>query len=169
MKDQRYCVYCGQETEQRAENLRVCANGHENWINLIPGGGCFIIKDDKVLYGVRSIEPSAGGLDVPGGFVDLGETLEQNIVRETKEEMGVDVQLVDFLGTYLSDYAGRPILALVYIAEIIGGEVKPDDDMNGGDPVWRAIDNLPGASEVAWAWIVEAHPDLIKWYNEHRK
>lgn len=165
MKDQ-YCTQCGQKTERRAANLLVCANGHENWINPIPGSACFIIKDGKVLYGVRSIEPNAGGLDVPGGFLDLNETLEQCAIRETKEEIGVDVRLVDFLGTYVAEYAGRPILALAYIGEITGGTLQPGDDMSGGDLVWRDIDDLPNASEAAWPWMNEAHPDLIRWYKK---
>lgn len=143
MKDQRFCIYCGQETKQRAENLRVCANGHENWINYIPGASCFILKDGKVLYGVRSIEPSIGGLNIAGGFIDLGETVEEAVIREAREEMGLEIRIVDYLGSYPSDYAGRPILNLTFIAEPIGGHLQPAEDMSGGDPVWRDIDDLP--------------------------
>jgi ADP-ribose pyrophosphatase YjhB (NUDIX family) len=164
--NQNFCAHCGQATEQRANNLFVCSNNHENWINAIPGGSCFILKDGKVLYGIRSGEPNPGGLDIPGGFIDLGETLEQATIREAKEELGVDIRLLDCLGSYLSDYDGREILNLPYVAEMVGGEPKPGDDMNGGDPVWLDIDHLPKESELSWPWIYAAQQDFVKWYHE---
>lgn len=166
---QRHCTTCGRVTEQKADNLFVCESGHENWINLIPGTTCFVLKDGKFLYGIRSGEVNPGGLDVPGGFIDLGETLEQATIREAKEELGVDVRILDYTGSYLSDYAGRPILNLVFVAEMTGGEVKPDDDMNGGDPVWRDVNDLPAEDELSWPWMYAAQQDVIAWYNRQKQ
>src|SRR5688572_10494553 len=150
---QSHCTKCGQETEKRAENLFVCPNGHENWLNTVPGVTCFILKDDKVLYGIRSGEPNSGGLDVAGGFLDLNETAEEAAVREAKEELGVDVKLLGYLGSFVSDYDGRAILNLIFVSEMTGGEVRTADDMNGGDPVWFDIDDLPAESELSWPWL----------------
>ena len=45
----------------------------------------------------RAKEPAKGTLDLPGGFVDMGETVEQGMIREIKEETGLDVEEIQYL------------------------------------------------------------------------
>lgn len=160
-----YCTTCGATANQQAKNLLVCANGHQTWINAVPGASAYILRDGKVLFGIRSLEPQAGGLNIPGGFLDLGETAEAAAVREAKEEMGVDIRIVGYIGSYPSDYAGRQLINIVFVAEITGGVVAPGDDMKGGEPVWRNVNDLPTTDELAWDWQVPAMADLRKWYK----
>lgn len=146
----------------------MCELGHENWINQAIGASVFIVKDDTVLYGVRSTNPGKGKLDRPGGFVDVGETAEQAAIRETKEEMGVDIVLIDFLGSYTATYDGRPNLNLAFIGKITDGKITPNDDMNGGDPVWRKVDDLPNTEEQAADWFEESQKDFVEWWHSHK-
>lgn len=164
----QYCTKCGMKLERRTDNLYVCAEGHENWVNAICGTVIYIVRDSTVLYGVRSIEPHKGGLDVPGGFLDLNETIEQSVHREAAEEMGVTISTLDYLGSYVSDYAGRQIINIAYVARLSDDSPgpQPGDDMNGGDPAWREIDNLPTHDELAWPWQLTAQIDLVKWYSK---
>lgn len=72
------------------------------------------------------------GWAVPGGFVDVGESLETAAVREAKEETSLDVRLIALLGLYSNpdrDPRGHTVTA-VYVAEAHGAPVAADDAKN---------------------------------------
>jgi 8-oxo-dGTP diphosphatase len=69
------------------------------------------------------------GLALPGGFVDVGETVEHAVVREMKEEISLDVKIVKLLGVY-SDPKRDPrfhTASVVYICKAYGKPVGADD------------------------------------------
>lgn len=74
----------------------------------------------------RGIEPCLGKWVFPGGFVDRGETVEQAAIRETKEESNLDVEIERLLNVY--SYRGRPIVVIVYVVRIVGGELRAGDE-----------------------------------------
>lgn len=85
-------------------------------------GGIVLIK--------RGHEPFKGKWALPGGFVDVGETVENACIREVKEETGLDVKIVCLMGVY-SDPKRDPrghTVSIVYVCETVGGELKGGDD-----------------------------------------
>lgn len=77
---------------------------------------------------IRRAHPPLGHA-LPGGFVDVGETVEHAAVREAREETGLDVTLASLLGVY-SDPARDPrghTVAIVYVATARGEPVAGDD------------------------------------------
>ena len=163
---ERYCTTCGKLAAKQNDNLFMCSDDHDNWINPAAGASAYIIKDGKVLFGVRSSNPGRGKLDVPGGFIEVYETAEQATIRETKEEFGIDITLDRCFGTYTSIYNGRPALNIVFIASMIDQTIVPLDDMSGGDPIWYDIEHLPEADELMEEWMARAHADLSAWWRK---
>lgn len=165
-----YCFECGQKLTPDTATHLTCAQGHHTYIDPAPAGVAYVIHDSKVLYGVRSTEPNPGKLNVPGGFVEINESAEASVLREAKEEVGLDVELVSFLGSYPSIYAqGQHILNIVFVARPKGDvQLTPGDDMSGGEPLWRAITDLPMPDELSFAWQVQAQKDLLTWWQNHQ-
>jgi len=164
---ERYCTKCGKLAAKKNDNLYVCTDGHENWINPATGASAYVIRDGKVLFGVRSIDPGKGKLDVPGGFIEVHESAEQAIIRETKEELGIDITLEKCLGTYPSLYDGRPALNIVFIASMAAGQpITPSDDLSAGEPIWCDIESLSETDDLMDVWMDGAHKDLLAWWQE---
>ena len=64
----------------------------------VVGVGAIILEGDQILLEKRKNSPGKGKWSVPGGLVDLGETVEEAVIREVKEETGLEVygpRLVD--------------------------------------------------------------------------
>lgn len=88
-------------------------------------------RPDRPIVLIRRGHPPPGHA-LPGGFVDIGETVEHAAVREAREETGLDVRLGELLGVY-SDPARDPrghSVAIVFIAAA-RGEPKAGDDAAG--------------------------------------
>jgi mutator protein MutT len=59
----------------------------------IVGVGAVIVRDGQVLIVRRRYEPLAGRWSLPGGALEIGETLEAGLAREMREETGLDVEV----------------------------------------------------------------------------
>ena len=76
----------------------------------IVGIGAVIIREGKIALIKRGNEPSKGKWTIPGGLVELGESPEQAVIRETKEETGLDVEnprLIDVVSNVDLDEKGK--------------------------------------------------------------
>jgi len=74
----------------------------------------------------REIDPRAGFWVHPGGFVDRGETLEEAAKRETREEVGLEVEILDLLGAF--SFHDSEVVVVTYAARAISGEPKVGDE-----------------------------------------
>lgn len=63
-----------------------------------------------------------GGWEFPGGKTEPGETPQQALARELKEELAIDVEVGEFITTVEHDYPERHITMHCYFCEIVGGE-----------------------------------------------
>ncbi|GAA3385893.1 NUDIX domain-containing protein [Cryptosporangium minutisporangium] len=107
--------------------------------------GAAIVNDlGQVLAAQRAEPPAlAGGWEFPGGKVDPGESDEVAIVRECREELGVEVELVDRLGPDLPLQRDRGVLR-VWIARLAAGEPTA---LEHAELRWLGADQL---DDVAW-------------------
>jgi len=60
----------------------------------LAGIGAVIINEGKMILVKRGVEPGKGKWSIPGGLVELGETVREATIREAKEETGLDVEIV---------------------------------------------------------------------------
>ncbi|WP_245663069.1 NUDIX domain-containing protein [Nocardia inohanensis] len=78
----------------------------------------------------------SGNWSLPGGIMEVGESLEDCVVRETREETGLDIRITGLLGIYTdpehvieySDGEVRQEFAVVYYGRVIGGEIQVSDE-----------------------------------------
>lgn len=90
-----------------------------------------LYNDSQELLGIVLIQRKnpPHGLAFPGGFVDVGESVEEAVVREMKEEISLDVEITKLLGVY-SDPKRDPrfhTASVVYVCRAYG-EPKAADD-----------------------------------------
>ena len=92
-----------------------------------------IIEIDSGIILIKRKNPPPGWA-IPGGFVDYGETLEDAVIREAKEETGLDINLVRQLHTY-SDPRRDPrhhTVSTIFIATASGNPIAGDDAKEAG-------------------------------------
>ncbi|MFH0809240.1 MAG: NUDIX hydrolase [Pseudomonadota bacterium] len=100
----------------------------------IVGVGAVIFRDDSVLLVKRAHAPSAGLWSIPGGAVELGETLAAAVRREVAEEVGLEVTvgpLVTVLDRVFRDAEGRVryhYVLLDYLCHLAAGEPAAASD-----------------------------------------
>jgi len=149
----KFCPKCGGAMESKEHDESVmptCVDakcGYIFWQNSSP---CVvtIMQNDKglVLMTERGIDPDKGKLDLPGGFVKWGEPPAEAAVRETREEIGVEVELVDLVGLEIDDYWYQGLwektLTVGYIARIIKGEPHVADANEVASITWIDPDNF---------------------------
>jgi 8-oxo-dGTP diphosphatase len=88
-----------------------------------------IIYEEKIVLIKRINPPYENMFALPGGFVEIGETVETAVVREAKEETGLDVEIIRLLGVY-SDPKRDPRGHTVSVCFIVegSGKLKAGDD-----------------------------------------
>lgn len=102
-----------------------------------------IVDGERVVLIERKNPPFRGSWALPGGFVDVGETVEEATVREMREETSLDVEVGALLGVY-SDPARDPrghSVSVVHVCHVLGGELRGADDAS--DAQWFSFDELP--------------------------
>jgi 8-oxo-dGTP diphosphatase len=87
--------------------------------------------ENKILLIKRNTIPFKGYWALPGGRMDPGETVEQTIVRECKEETGLDVVVVFKIGEYIEkgvkDYVEYEYYPTCFVVKKVGGEIKQQE------------------------------------------
>ena len=100
----------------------------------IVGVGAVIIQDGRILLEKRKNEPGKGKWSVPGGLVELGESVEQTVVREVEEETGLEVEKpehIDVVDNIIRDESGRVkyhFVIIDYFMKLKGGTLKAASD-----------------------------------------
>jgi ADP-ribose pyrophosphatase YjhB (NUDIX family) len=98
------------------------------------GVGAIIFRGPEVLLVKRGHPPALGKWSIPGGLVELGESLEASVRREVLEEVGLEVKVIDLvaaLDRVIFDQDGRieyHYILLDFLCEVLGGRLKAGTD-----------------------------------------
>ena len=81
--------------------------------------------------------------DIPGGFIEAGESAEGSVVREILEETGLEVRVTQYIGSLPDTYgaSGEATLTLAFLAEAFGGTLTPQSDV--AELRWFVVPELP--------------------------
>ncbi len=99
------------------------------------GVGAIIIRDGKILLAKRGSEPGMNKWSIPGGIVELGEKVQDTVIREVKEETNLDVEihsLIDVVDNLISDEKGRwrfHFVILDFFTRLKGGSLRARSDV----------------------------------------
>jgi NAD+ diphosphatase len=141
-RDHRYCGRCGAETERKPGELaRVCPRcGLQQFPRISPAVIVRIERGDELLL-ARSPHFAPGVYSTLAGFVEPGESLEDTVVREIREEVGVEVTNVRYFGSQPWPFPHS--LMIGFVADWASGEIRPQEG-EIEDAGWFTVDNLPG-------------------------
>ncbi|WP_165806885.1 NUDIX hydrolase [Balneicella halophila] len=108
--------------------------------------------DEELLLTKRAIEPGKGKLDLPGGFVNIGETAEDAVRRELKEELNVSAISINYFGSYPNEYVFSDVsvftLDMAFVVKInTYTDLKAKDDVASFS--FYSLNNLP-VEEIAF-------------------
>ncbi len=137
----RFCGACGVLTAMaKSENAMVCPScHHQHFPRVAPAVIVQAVRGDYLLLGRASRHPP-GGYSILAGFVDPGESLEEAVVREVKEESGVVVSSTTYFGS--QPWPFPDALMIGFTAECEAGEPSPHDH-ELEEVAWFHVDDLP--------------------------
>lgn len=146
----RFCPRCGDAVAKAGRNPFSCAScGFTHFFAPVSAVGAITTDPSgQVLLLVRGKDPGKGMYGLPGGFVDVGETSEQALVREVMEEIQLTVRSLRYLASFPNEYNYQgfvlPVTDLFFVME-----VESFDDirlMDGEIEAWHFC--RPGKKEL---------------------
>lgn len=158
----QYCGRCGSKTvDMEEERAKICPKCELiNYPRISPSMITAVIKDRQILL-ARSARFKRGFYSVLAGFVEPGETLEQCVKREVKEEVNIQVKNIRYFGSQPWPFPHS--LMIGFIADYAGGEIAIDNN-EIVDAGWFSPGNLPEVPPK-----LSIARQLIDWFVENYK
>lgn len=151
MSELRYCPRCATELrlqpssgpDDDRQTCPSCAWVHYD--NPAPTVQAWIDRDGSFLALRRAGEPMQGEWNMPGGFVEAGESGPEAIAREVREETGLRIETERVIGIFASAYGtgedAEPIFDVAYLCRLSGGELEVSDESE--EAAWFPLAEFP--------------------------
>jgi ADP-ribose pyrophosphatase YjhB (NUDIX family) len=148
----RFCPRCAAAI-RREPGRAVCdACGFVAYASSAPTASAVLVDAaGRVLLGRRAVEPELGKWDLPGGFLGEGEEPLTGLRRELREETGLDVEPLSFLGAWVDSYGdGADAEATLNLYWLVRADGVPRAADDVAELHWFAPDALPPPGELAF-------------------
>jgi NAD+ diphosphatase len=146
----RYCGRCGTPTRDKAgERAKECpACGYTAYPRVTPAMMVLVTRGRELLL-ARSPRFPPGMYSALAGFVEPGETIEDCIHREVREEVGIEITNIRYFAS--QSWAFPHSLMIAYTAEYAGGELTPDESEIAEARwfAWDAVPDLPPSISIS--------------------
>ena len=109
-----------------------------------------IVKDGSILATQRGYGEFKGKWEFPGGKIEKGESKEEALIREIREEMHADIEVIDYLNTVNYDYPNFHLIMHTFVCNL----------KNNYEFVYHDNDNLEHSNMV---WLDKEDLDLLDW------
>jgi 8-oxo-dGTP pyrophosphatase MutT (NUDIX family) len=116
--------------------------------SVVPSANVIVVNDQGEILMIRRTDN--GNWAVPGGGMDLGESITDTAVRETQEETGITCKITGLIGIYTnprhvirytSNDEVRQEFSIVFTAQALGGKLRPSNE--SADPQWIPSADVP--------------------------
>ncbi|MDA1316986.1 MAG: NUDIX domain-containing protein [bacterium] len=148
--DFKYCPKCAAPLLKQTPILLICSACDLHFYINPRATNAIILQNSKnqLLLTKRKFDPHAGKYDLPGGFIDINESVEESVIRELKEELNIDMNKddIEYLGSCTDTYefkgVGYYTVGMIYKAlvkdDII---ITPSDDVES--TLWVNMNDIP--------------------------
>jgi NAD+ diphosphatase len=157
-RQSRYCSRCGGKTArmQGSWGKRCASCACEHFPHIHPCAIVLVKRGNELLL-TRKAEWTPGRYSLVAGFLDFGESLEECAIREVREETGIEIRNVRYVGSQNWPFPAQ--LMAGFVAEYAAGEISVDPH-ELEDAQWFRVDELP---------ILPARRSIARWIIENFK
>jgi NAD+ diphosphatase len=168
-RNHQFCSRCGTPMRARSdERARACPSCRfTSYPPVSPAVMVLITRGRELLLARKSVWP-AGRYSAIAGFVEPGEMLEDTVIRETREEVGVEVGELRYFGSQPWPFPHS--LMVAFTAEYAGGPVKPDG-VEIEEAAWfdaEELPRLPPSVSISRRLITTVAAELARQYPRSR-
>ncbi len=154
----RFCSHCGGRMTRipAGWGKRCISCGDEHFPHIHP---CIIVlvRRGAELLLIRKAAWNPGRFSLVAGFLDFGESLEECVRREVREEAEIEVTNIRYVGSQCWPFPSQQMIG--FLADYVSGEVKPDG-VEVVEAVWfdeAALPESPGGKRSIARWIMEMY------------
>lgn len=140
----KFCPHCGSQEFDYSNNFKFNCHTCDFVLyhNIAAAVAIVFTYEDKILFTVRNVDPDKGKLDLPGGFIDPGETAEEAACREIKEEIGLDISpsALKYVTTSPNNYLYKNVayrtMDIFYECELASNNISITAEEEINDLIW---------------------------------
>ena len=134
----RFCPSCGKDglCPASPKSFACPACGFSFFLNCAAAAMALILDDqDRLLVTRRRFDPGKGGLDLPGGFTEPGEGIQEALIREIREELNLEAKGLTYFCSVFNAYPYQqviyPVTDMAFVCHIPKWQdLKPGDDVS---------------------------------------